>query len=97
MRECPLKKVREQLGLTRYQLALAAKSHYEAVAGSETGRRSFIGTPVLSFLKNDCGIDTNALQKEFNEWFQEEVEKVRAEAAERARANRGDTPRAEVG
>lgn len=91
MSECPLTRVRNRLGLTRYQLAIAASSSYEAVAGSETARRSFIGLPVLEFLRENCGIDTNALQREFSEWHQSVAEELRAVA--RARS----TPQAAAG
>jgi hypothetical protein len=70
--------------LTRYELALAAKSSYEAIAGSETGRRSFIGVTVLEFLRENCGVDTNALQREFDEWRSSVAEDLRAAARARS-------------
>lgn len=86
MRECPLTRERNRLGFSRYELAAAAETHYEAIAGAEAGRRSFIPVPVLNFLCEFCGVDVVSLQREFSEWYQELVEKLRADAAARARA-----------
>jgi transcriptional regulator with XRE-family HTH domain len=87
-RVCPLKSVREKLGLSQKDLSLLSGGSLQNIAGVETGIRQVVPARVLLALKTHTNVDTEKLEKEFKDWYLEYSNARKAEIIKRIRVRK---------
>jgi transcriptional regulator with XRE-family HTH domain len=86
--KCPLKVVREKLGLSQKELSLLSGGSIQNLAGVETGTRQSIPAKILLALKTHANVDTEKLQKEHRGWYLKFTEARMAEIIKRLRGRK---------
>ena len=92
MEICPLRVIREKLGLSQKELSISSGRGLQNVSGVETGTRQTIPAKILLALKTHANADTEKLEKDFRAWYLKLTDDRKSaiiKRLERVRAGRG--------